>query len=327
MSWMYRTLTIWPAKFLLWGALIPLHNLVLIAAFTQAQEVQEAPPAQETSKYRAPQASDGSLVWKLKPGQELKVVSDQKMTMNMDMSFQKVTTESSNFSESTWKVTEVDSAGNANTEMTIDRMKLIIDNNGNVISYDSDSSEEVDAMLASIVDSLESLIGKPIRCSISPRGEVSNVVVPKELSDEQDRSIQSSLMSEQTIKELIKNSMVQFPGLDLKIGDTWEQTTEVDMGMFAITNRSQYRYLGVEDRESGPLHVIEVVMTQEFNESDSIEIEITEQNSKSMVYFDGIKGNLVESTMDQNVKMVIAMMDQQIAQQVKQQMKVKISSK
>lgn len=290
------------------------------SAMAQVETKQEA-------TFRPPVESDGQLTWKFEPGRKLEIVTDQSITMNMDFSVQQITSATNNLSRSTWHIQSIDEEGLAESEMTIERMKLEIDSNGTVIQYDSDSEEPLDEMFAELGETIDAIIGQSIRYKVSPQGKVSDVQVPEDMFQEQANPMFQAFMNPQMFAEMTKNSTLFFPNPNPQVGDTWEDSSEIDMNMFVLTTRTQYQYLGVEDRSEGPVHVIGVTITQEYSDSDEMEVEIVEQKTNSKIYFDGINGYLVGSVLNQDMQMNMSVAGQVIDQRVQQKTEVKVTRK
>lgn len=274
--------------------------------------------------YRTPKESDGILQWRFNAGQKLGINTDQYMEMAMDFGGQKVVTKTKNVTTGSWLIESVDSAGTAASQMTVDRMKLELDANGMKMDFDTASSEDADPQLAEVVDMIKLMIGKPISYEVTSQGKAENVNVPDDMFGETSNPILSSLMNKQTFVEMTKSSTLFFPKSTPEIGDTWSDSNELDMGMFVITNKTEYKYLGVEDRPSGPVHVIGATITQEFSEGGEVEVDIISQNTNAKIYFDGIKGRMLGSQLNQDVKMEISTMGQVIDQHITQKLQVDI---
>lgn len=286
---------------------------------------------EQDATYRDPVESDGQLIWQFESGRKFEIVTQQSMTMKMDLGAQQLTSVTNNATQTTWHIQNIDSEGLAKSEMTIDRMTMKLDNNGTVIKYDSDSDSDSDeaqeGLLADLAASLDVIIGRSISYKVSPQGRVSDVQVPDDMFGENQNAALLSIMNPQTIAELTKNSTLFFPNPRPQIGDVWEDSSVIDMDMFEVTSRVQYQYLGVEDQPAGPVHVIGITIDQNFSDSGGVEVEIVSQESNSKVYFDGIKGYLVGSHLAQDIRMNISVAGQVIDQQIQQQTQVKVTAK
>ncbi|MEM7784685.1 MAG: DUF6263 family protein [Planctomycetota bacterium] len=306
---------------------LSLNRFVCLCAALAVATFVNTANAQE--EYRAPKSSDGQLKWKFSEGMALKQVMDQKVTMNMDMGFQKMEMQNNGITEMTMVVKSVDENGVALTENTIDRMMVETKAPGADIKFDTASTEEGSDQAAALSGVLTPMIGKAISQKMAPNGKISDVEVPEGmLSGVKTNPMMAQMFNENTMKEMTSKASVAFPNEQMKIGDEWTQSMELMMGPANVVSDNSYTYLGVTELNGTPVHVISGKVEMAFPDGiQGMDVDIPEQDSTIKFYFDGNKGRMVKTTLDQNVSMEISGGGQNLSQILKQKMTLDISDK
>ena len=295
-------------------------TLSSIVVSTQAQDLE----------IRTPKKSDGPLAWKFKEGQVLKVDMKQDMTMEMDMGVRQIEVVNNSATEMTLWVKSVDSDGVATMGNTIDRM--VIQTEAPEVSFEIDttSEEELDGPAADVAGIIKPMIGAEMSQKMSPRGEVTEIEIPESMLDgiKNGNPMMAQMFNENTLKEMAAKNNLIFPNKGLPQGETWKNVVETMMGPANIKMETNYEYLGVTEVDGTPLHVIRGTIGMSFPDGvNGIDIEIAEEDSNVLFFFDGNAGRLVKSEMDQNVVMEIAAGPQTIFQTIEQKVVVQFKEK
>ena len=225
-----------------------LLTLSAIAVSTQAQDLE----------IRAPKQSDGTLQWKFKEGQSLKVDMKQDMTMEMDLGVQQTEVVNNTATEMSLWVKSVDGDGVATMGNTIDRMVMQTEAPGVNFEIDTNSEDEPNGPAADVAAIIKPMIGAEMSQKMAPSGKVSDIEIPDSMMDgiKNGDPMMAQMFNENTLKEMTAKNNLIFPDKELSQGDSWENVTETMMGPANIKMATNYEYLGVTEVEGTPLHVI-----------------------------------------------------------------------
>jgi hypothetical protein len=275
-------------------------------------------------KVREPKSSDGELKWKFTAGQSFKIVTDQTSEMAMNLAGQQMDSKSVTVTESTLNIEKVASDGTATANSSIDRMKMSSDSPMMPMDFDSSSDKNT----GPLKDMLGPMIGKPISQTIAPNGKVDDIEFSEDMLEGLNSSgdpVMGSMFSESTLTEMVKRATMEFPD-DVKVGKEWEQDMELEMGPMTVSTKTKYTYLGVTDTANGPRHLIRGDVTLTFPEEiQGAAIEVAEQDATAYFYFDGVKGFMDRSTMEQKMVMEISAGGQEIEQEMNQKVVTEIT--
>lgn len=283
--------------------------------------------AQDDLKLRKPAAGDGALAWKFTADQVLKMKMTQDVTMTMDIQGQEMEVLNNSVSEMTLTVNSVDADGVATVSNVIDRMVLVTEAPGMSVSIDTASDEEYDAVAAQIADVIEPMIGMAVTQKMAPQGKIFDVEVPDGMLDgAKGNPMMAQMFNEEMIKQTTSKANLVFPEGELAMGDKWENEATMTLGSADVNTSTNYEYLGVADVDGTPLHVIRGVISMSFPDGmQGMDVDIIDEDSTFLFYFDGNKGRLTKSELDQNVSMEIAAGPQTISQEVKQEMTIEVT--
>ena len=301
-----------------------LNKAVLVLAFAAVSSFAVQGIAQE--KYRAPKSSDGELAWKFKEGQVLKMKMTQNVKTVMQIAGQEMETTNDSINEMTLKIKSVDSEGVATADNTLDRMLVNTSAPGMSIKYDTADSEAADGAAEQMAQVLAPMIGPVISQKMRPNGEIFDVKVPKEMfaGAKSANPMMSQMFNEASIKEMTSKSSLVFPKKSPEVGGKWENESEISMGPAKVKNKIEYEYLGVSDVDGKPHHVIQAVMKMKFPDGImGMEVDISDEDTKTMFFFDGVAGRLTKSELDQNMTMNFSG-PQEFSQTMKQTTKMEV---
>lgn len=299
-------------------------GLSVIALLTLGVCVQ----AQDDLKIRPPVESDGTISWKFKPEQVLKIKIVQDVNMSVDVNGQLQEMVNNGVNELTQKVESVDSEGVASVSIVIDRMIVETEAPGVNMLIDTDNEEDYDETSAQIANVLFPMIGKSISQKMAPNGQISEVKIPEGMLDgiENGGAGMGQMFNEESIKEITSKSSLVFPENKLSVGDKWDDEATMSMGGANVTTETSYEYLGVADVEGTPLHIIKGKVKMSFPDGvQGMDVDVVDEDSSFIFYFDGNKGRLTKSELDQNMTMEIPFGAQVISQTLNQKMKMEIT--
>ncbi len=283
--------------------------------------------AQDDLDVRKPVDSDGALAWKFTAEQVLKMKMTQDVTMDMDVGGQKMEIVNNSVSEMTLTVDSVDAEGIASVSNVIDRMVLVTEAPGMSVSIDTASDEEYDDVAAQIADIIQPMIGQAVTQKMAPEGKIFDVEVPEGMLDgASGNPMMAQMFNEEMIKQTTSKANLIFPDRKLSMGDKWENEAEMTLGAANVSTKTTYEYLGVTDVDGSPLHVIRGKISMSFPDGiQGMDVDILDEDSTFLFYFDGNKGHLAKSELDQDVSLEIAAGPQTIAQTIKQTMTIEVT--
>ncbi len=301
-----------------------LFKVVTLAACSLVCVWPTAAPAQEAatkapappSQYRKAKDSDGMLRWQFQKGQNYSSVTEQATVITVNIPGQPGKTEQKITTEQSLQVLDVNAEGTAKTSSTIERMVMAIDVAGQAMKFDTSSEEEPTGPLAEAAKLIKQMIGKAILQDMAPSGQISNVEVPDAMIYSGDNPLASALMNKKSLEEMTTRSSLEFPSDKPDVGTTWQKVAELDMGPVKVLTTTDYTYLGVKEGQHGPSHVIEGKISQTFPGAPGIELKVVQENSKVLFYFDGIKGFLRSSELNQDLTMEISAQGQKFEQRI-----------
>ncbi len=284
--------------------------------------------AQQKESYRAPTAADGTLEWKFTKGQTIKMTMDQDVETSVNMAGNDMKSTNTAINEISLSITDVDNNGVASANYTIDRMKISVKAPGASIEFDTAVDKEPSAEAAEIAGMIEPLVGKEMKQKMDKSGNVFDIELPEGMFDgAASNPMAAAMFNENTIKEMAKKFGLKFPQAKPEVGFKWEETVEMDMGPAKVATDTKYEYLGIAEVDGKPQHVILAEVFMSFPDGISgLDVNMKDENSKAMFYFDGVAGQLTKTTMDQNVTMEIEVPGQTIVQTLKQKVTTKFTA-
>lgn len=270
-------------------------------------------------------AADGKLLrWNFTAGQTTKYVMEQTQEQQTSVAGQMFTSTTTTISDVTWHVDAVDGDGTATMTQTFDRLRMSIKGfPGAELEYDSMVEKKPEGFLATlVVPILEAISGKSIIVTVNTRGIVSNVEIPKELTDalknNQALGPIGEMFSEDAIKQMTGASALQFPEESVEVGNAWDFKAVIKNQVGTQTTTTSIEYQGQEEVEGIAYEKLAVKVNQSIDAAADaqVKIEIKEQTSDGKILFDGARGQLHDSQMTSTMKMALTSMGMNIDQTV-----------
>ncbi len=271
-------------------------------------------------------ATDSQLRWKFKKGQKYRVEMTQLMQQNMMMQNQPMDTENNSNTTMTWTVTDVSEDGMASIEATIDRMTIDMKTPMGEFKIDSNEKNDPPGMAQQIGAAIRPMIGVKMQQKVDARGKVHDVVIPEEaLAGLPQGPAAGAVMDKNQMQEMITKFSAEFPVKALEVGDTWEQTSKASSPIGELTASSTYNYEGITTIDNKLLHRIGVSMEMAFPDKPNamgIVVKVVEQDTKGTMFFDQQEGQLVNSEVEQAMKLSISVATHEMQQDIKTTMKI-----
>jgi hypothetical protein len=234
--------------------------------------------------------------------------------------------------DTTWAVQSVEKDV-AKIDLTVDRIQVSAKMpfpNAPDIKLDSSQLEgAAGPIVEQMKPMLDGLLGQKFAVTVSPLGEVTEIVLPEKLqavfgggsedqggAQEQDAQQRRrrgggggglpgmEAFSEDGIKQVIKQMILPLPEEDLAPNLTWEQTFQSEQpGAGTQSAETKFTYVGQVDKDGKKVAKIETETELFFEpaEDASTDVEFTDQDGHATILFDPAAGRLVEMVGEQMV--------------------------
>jgi hypothetical protein len=263
------------------------------------------------------------LAWKWNEGEKIEFTSRMDMKMAMTIMGMQIKMPQLQVFDTTWNVTQVGSDGSADVTVTVDRMQMSTEVPGiGKIEYDSASDAKPVGVAAQAAQVIDAIVGQPVNVRVSASGEVLSTELPQEMVDTLTSAAASAMggmLSESTLQQLYKQTVLELPEGDIETGHTWEDSFEVPFpNVGKQTTVSTFTYAGTETRDGKSVEKIDVVQNQtiEAEPGSAMKIDVKEQDTKGTIYFDRAAGRLVGMEMTSKVTMEMSAMGQKFTMQM-----------
>jgi hypothetical protein len=216
-----------------------------------------------------------------------------------------------------WQVTGVDQEGTAEMSQAIERMKMTMETPGlESVTYDSASKDIPTGPAKSVAEGIGPLLGVKFIQRMNDRGEIIDVRLSEEASQALDEVPSGAelkeMFSKEGLKSLVNQAAAVLPQQPVRPGDTWQGKSQVASPAGELTMDIKYTYLGTEVRQARPQEKIGVNLALSFPEGTNplgLSVNIKDQNSSGVLYFDATEGRFVETQLRQQMTMETALGD------------------
>lgn len=196
--------------------------------------------------------SNQPLRWNLKQGEKLSVVLEQNTGVKTTLGNRAQETGNEMIMSLNWEVTSVENG--FVIKQSVERIQLTIntpsENGLQTTTLDTASDDNSGQQAQHLLEQVRPLIGTVHNITMSPRGEITGVSLPKE-SKEAIRTAPASMQirqvfSENGIKELLGQGAIVFPAKSIEAGAEWKSNKSVRNGLGELTTVTTYSYDGRE---------------------------------------------------------------------------------
>ena len=287
----------------------PLVALVLVAASAVTASAAEA------------------IVWKYSPHltNNYQMTQDTKVTKTGaggDMQVDTLLT-----IDMSWTVKEVKPDGSAVLEQKVNRMRMTIQTGDGMKSeIDTAATEEPQGQAAMAAPLLKAITSNAFIVTMTPRGEVTDVVVPEgvaaALKNQPGAAQMGDLASAEGFKKLVGQASFVLPET-LEPGKEWTSKTEAKLPLVGTqTAVTTYKYEGPAEVEGAKLEKFSAKVDVSFAGGE-VTVEIPSQESKGEILFNGEAGRLESSSINQVTNLKITASGQIVEQKIDQTIGVK----
>lgn len=248
-------------------------------------------------------AQDSQPTWKLQKDDafDVTLMQSTKITSQVDQRVKDVDNQLT--LNMTWNVKSVSDAGNATIEMTIVSVQMTMESMPNAvgksIEIDTASEAKLKGASAELLKQLNPLMGSVVEFEMSPRGEITNVVVPEATFESLRKAPGSmklrSLLSSEGIDDLFGQSVVVLPE-DLKLNQPWSITNQLKTGFGEFERTHTCTWTG--NRKVGDTQLAEIELTtsvEPIETSAKVEAKLTSFSGGGNLVFDMNQGYFVSS--------------------------------
>jgi hypothetical protein len=248
------------------------------------------------------------LRWKFSPGTEYKGNTESALTIQSEAQGQKIEIAFGQTIDADWKVVSVDDKGTAAIESTFSRIQFSMKNPlTGELTYDSDSPNPPAGFLASLGPVFNAMKGATFTFKLSPRGEVSDAVIPEGVATALKAISQVQMLapmfSQDTMRQLISAGIHSMPEEPVAAGKTWKNEVNTQDNMQGkIKVLTEYAVEGTETKDGRTLTKIKAdsQITRD-PVGGAVPLTIKEQSSKGVIYFDSANGLMAESDFTQTI--------------------------
>ena len=246
-----------------------------------------------------------TLAWKFKKDGRTNVVVDQDTSMQLEMAGgiestrnQTQTIQATNI---TWTVKELTPDGLASIEQKINRVQLDVKSSLGNFSIDTNNNQPLNGLAEGMAKGIRPLGGARFVVKTKPSGEVTEVIVPKDVSDNLND------LSSAGLKEIAANGSLKFPTMPIGVGETWPSQYELDMPPFGkLIVSTTYQYLG-EETISGRIfdRIKATTAVKVADDLGKSGLKLKSQESGGMIWFDNARGSIDHSEFTQQMSMIV----------------------
>ena len=191
------------------------------------------------------------LSWKFRKGEELRYSVIQNMKTSRKVGDQDISSAIGQAMDMRWSVKDVAANGSTVMHQTVDRIQLKMEGGpAGTLEFDTnDSSNSENPFVARMSQVFGNIVKQPFQVSMTPTGQVSDVVVPKALlaAIRQGAAGNTGALSEDTLKDMMKQSAVTLPPQAVGPGSKWTNTQEVQLAFGKMTVNSEMTYVNRND--------------------------------------------------------------------------------
>jgi hypothetical protein len=233
-----------------------------------------------------------------------------------------------------WVVERVDPNGDSHMRQAIRRLKMELQTPGSEpISYDSGSPDVPQGMAAKLAKSIQPMVGIEFLQTMSARGEIIDVRLSDEarqqLAQLPDGAQLEQLFSKEGIQSLLHQAATVLPAEPLKPGDRWTGTSRSQSPVGSLVLNNEYTYRGAVQVEGRTLDRIDVNMLVSVDTSQNnvlgVDIQITDQTNRGVMYFDAQAGRFADTVLNQEMTLVTKLGGQQHEQQLETKLRMRFA--
>jgi hypothetical protein len=267
-----------------------------------------------------PARADAKLRWKFEKGKKYSYVVTQKTGGQGGPQGQKI--EQTQVMDMTWEVKGVEPDGTADMVQTIDRIQYKLEGPVSV-SFDSKEGKDPSGPLAAAGPLFRALVGAAVELKMSPRGQISDVKLPKQMVDAlKNAGPAGSPFTEEGMKNMISQATLLLPEEAVANGKSWTDAKSVESPLGTMALNSTYTYQGPTTHDGKMVEKIGVDINVDIKPKPDapFQASLTSQDNKGSFFFDNKGGYLMGSEITQKMKMALKVQGQEVVQDIESTM-------
>lgn len=194
-----------------------------------------------------------------------------------------------------WKVLEVDEQGTATISVQIAAMSMLASGpDGQEVRFDSESTDEPQGYAAILRPLGKRLSESEVQLKMSPRGEVTDVKLPEELSDAvksvpggKKFALDGGVTSFESLARL--GAPLVFPAEDIKVETSWDEKHEIELPVLGMVT-SEFVYTVEEPINEDRTTIDQVLKLDASKAAGDLRMKLVNQESAGTVDFNVVEG-------------------------------------
>ena len=250
------------------------------------------------------------LRWNLAAGEQFSVTFLQRCDSTTRVTDRTTSIDSETELKMDWTVLEIDDEQNAKIEQAISAVRLVVGDPaqpGKTISLDTTSKETPTRLAVPILKQVNPLIGLKFMTTMTPRGEIQEILIPEETMKVLQQLPGSlnlrELFSEGGINELMGAAAVVLPETELQSGASWNNKSTVINEFGEFSRIRSYKFIGTEVQGQTKLasFVVETTMEPVAETPKPESPTLVEFSESGTMKFDSVAGYFVASEIKNNI--------------------------
>ena len=266
-------------------------------------------------------------------GDVQKLTMTQKQSMSMDIPNQpQMKTEMENVMDMVTTCVGVDGPGVWSLQQTIARTRMTMEMPAplnRTIKYDSQEEAPTDPILAQIDKMMRPMVGAEMTMKCNELGNITDFTMDAAalsgIKDSPAAAFGGEMFSEAGMKQMTEQSALSMPEGELKVGDTWMTSTEVNSPLGKMTVTRDHKYLGPvaksgEAEKSGQVKIgvtAKISLEPDPNSKLPFTAKLTSGDGSGEIIFDNDLGRMISSNIKTKMKMELTVGNQVIQQDIR----------
>ena len=253
-------------------------------------------------------ANAQQLRWKFAKGDRFAVEMRQSLLQATEVNGKKLSNDIYFVLKMNWDVQQIDKDGNAVMQQTFTGLVVSWQPTGQEkMTFDSSNEKPLRGVEKRISNSLMPIMRSKFEVVMSPRGDIVSVEPDRETMDllraAPDSMEIRKLFTSEGISSTLSSSALVFPEEESK---SWKEEDVVETPNSTSTYTRNFTIAGEEEKEGRTLTKIDIAgdvkFKQDFKENKARrEQKVVKNNQTGEIYFDQETGNIVESSLSQEI--------------------------
>ena len=253
------------------------------------------------------------LVWKFRTNEKLNYQVTQQMETVANFGGNETRQTLGQAMNMSWKVLSAAANGDAVINQVVERIRMEMEGGpGAKISYDSNNKEQSENPSVNAMGAVfQKIVGQDFKITMLANGKVKDVEVPKALMEAVKNSAAGAnqALSDDTLKEMMKQSAVTLPDSPVNVGDTWSSKHAVPLPFGKMSIDSTMKFV---EKDTNGDAIIDVRPTITVIPSDeaAVKVNLNSSSGRGRVTFDIKNGRVLKSELVLSMKLDMEIVSQ-----------------